>query len=176
MNRLHSWTVAAVFVLAMTGAVQGVDPPAERDGAFKKASWYSWLFAAPKEEKAREDAAASRPESHAPLESAAAFNAREKADWLRRVAVCDKLHEIAVFTNDDKLRHWADQLDQRAWDMYLKRMAQGSAAARGLAGTEAVLQGANSQRQPRVNSQPGQSQLSPGIRGRDAGQASSRGE
>jgi hypothetical protein len=44
---------------------------------------------------------------------------KAKADWERRVDVCDKLRRIAEETEDEDLRRKVDRLEQRAWDIYL---------------------------------------------------------
>ena len=49
--------------------------------------------------------------------------AREKAALLRRLAVCDRLWDIAVETKDEELLRKSDQLNQRACDIYNKRWA-----------------------------------------------------
>lgn len=46
---------------------------------------------------------------------------RAEQDWERRAEVCQKLRQIAFDTNDEELERLADRLDQRAWDLYLKR-------------------------------------------------------
>ncbi|HLN30736.1 MAG TPA: hypothetical protein VK395_23550 [Gemmataceae bacterium] len=47
-------------------------------------------------------------------EQTAALRAREEAALLRRLAVCDKLKEIALRTNDNDLLRHAEELDERA--------------------------------------------------------------
>ena len=46
---------------------------------------------------------------------------RAELDWKRRCEVCQKLRQIAYETNDDELDRFAERLDQRAWDVYLKQ-------------------------------------------------------
>jgi hypothetical protein len=55
------------------------------------------------------------------VQQAAALRAREEAEYQRRCEVCDKLRDIAEQTDDDALRQQAEQLDQRAWQVYLRR-------------------------------------------------------
>ena len=45
---------------------------------------------------------------------------RAEADWQRRAEVCQKLRAIAAQTNDAELERFAERLDQRAWDTYMK--------------------------------------------------------
>jgi hypothetical protein len=55
--------------------------------------------------------------------AAAAERAQEENALLRRQAVCNKLRTIAAQTNDEELRRKADELDDRAWSLYLRRIA-----------------------------------------------------
>jgi hypothetical protein len=50
---------------------------------------------------------------------------RAELDWKRRSEVCQKLRQIAYETNDDELDRFAERLDQRAWDVYLKQTGGG---------------------------------------------------
>jgi hypothetical protein len=58
--------------------------------------------------------------------------AKAKTDLLRRQEICLRLREIAVQTGDEDLHRKADQLDQRAFEIYLQRT--GSGMARNAAG------------------------------------------
>jgi hypothetical protein len=65
-------------------------------------------------------------------ESAAAIRAREQAAWERRSQVCLKLMDLANQQNDMDLYRRAEELEQRAWAVYLQRTAHlpaGSLAA-----------------------------------------------
>jgi hypothetical protein len=77
-------------------------------------------------EDVKKPAAPPRPKAVIP--SPTAQRAREEATLLRRLAVCDKLKEIAVRTNDTQLLHQAEQLDARAWANYSQRTGQLAAA------------------------------------------------
>src|SRR5262249_44090942 len=94
----------------------------------------SWL--APRDtwgghKAAKKQASADQEKAKAQAEAAkaAAMNsekakAREEANLLRRLAVCDQLRLIASKTNDDTLARHADELDQRARDIYTQRVAR----------------------------------------------------
>jgi hypothetical protein len=58
-----------------------------------------------------------------PRDEAAAIRAREEDALLRRMAVCDKLRQIAARTGDDELDRMAEQLLERANNVYLRRIA-----------------------------------------------------
>jgi hypothetical protein len=48
---------------------------------------------------------------------------REQADYLRRLAACDQLREIAIKNNDENLNRQADELQAQAWTIYTKHIA-----------------------------------------------------
>ena len=56
-------------------------------------------------------------------DDASGVRAREEAALLRRMEVCLKLKQIAERTNDAELERLAEQLDQRANDVYFHRIA-----------------------------------------------------
>ena len=55
-------------------------------------------------------------------DEAAEERAREQATLLRRLAVCDQLRLIATQKKDDRLMQQAEQLDERSWQIYLRRI------------------------------------------------------
>ena len=73
-----------------------------------------------------------------PVESPVARKAREQAIYFRRIAVCDKLKDIAFQTRDDELLRKADQLDQRAFAIYQQHT--GEAPGAGLQADERILE------------------------------------
>lgn len=111
--------VYALTTIVLAGAAQtarAAEPAAGK-------SWLpSWMAFGKKETKPAEPAA--KPPSISP--------AKEKAEWLRRVAVCDRLRAVAVQTNDEELARKADALDQRAWEIYRARTAQAAGGSRGV--------------------------------------------
>ena len=62
-----------------------------------------------------------------PSETAAAIRAQEEANLLRRLAVCDKLKQIALEQGDSKLEEEAIRLEQKAEEVYKQRTQQKSA-------------------------------------------------
>jgi hypothetical protein len=73
---------------------------------------------------ADEKAKAQTDAAKAAAANTAKAKAREDAKLLRRLAVCDQLRLIASKTNDDTLARHADELDQRARDIYSQRIAR----------------------------------------------------
>lgn len=56
-------------------------------------------------------------------ETAAAHRAQEEANFLRRMAVCDRLRQLALETGDDSLERQAEALQQKAETAYRERTA-----------------------------------------------------
>ena len=71
----------------------------------------------------RQATPANRPATGPVEEPSGGFD-KEQRTYLRRLAVCDKLREIARETNDDELQRKADQLEQRAWSHCQQRTGQ----------------------------------------------------
>lgn len=72
--------------------------------------------------------AAQKPVSAAPKEPTQhekeqAEVKREQAAYLRRLAVCDQLRDIALKSNDENLNRQADELQAQAWAIYSKHTA-----------------------------------------------------
>lgn len=130
----------------------------------KSTRWYSWLNPFKKTAAPAKEQAVKNDESVKPAESAAVRSAREKADWLRRVAVCTQLEDIALETNDEELRRQAESLSSRAWEMYLKR--SGST----LAGRSMPLNDSAALRRPVDSSRAEQDRIPTGPRARGANQ------
>ena len=119
--------LACVLVVSSRAAEPEGDVPSPAPQA--GGNWFSRWFtsskpAAPKKtpEKALkdEDPAVHRMATRA---AAAAQRAEEERVFLRRQAVCLKLRIIAAQTNNEELRRQADELDDRAWSVYQRRIA-----------------------------------------------------
>jgi hypothetical protein len=72
--------------------------------------------------KATDEKQAEKKPVSAP-EGAVAVRAKEEAAWIRRLQVCDRLKNLANQNNDDELYRQAEELEQRAWAVYLQRTA-----------------------------------------------------
>lgn len=71
-----------------------------------------------------------------PQEKEQAEIKREQAAYLRRLAVCDQLRDIAFKNNDDNLNRQADELQAQAWTIYTKHIAAISKSQVGGEGNE----------------------------------------
>lgn len=64
-----------------------------------------------------------KPAAKSPIDQAAALREQEMQTLLRRQKVCLQLMQIAEETNDPELQRKAEQLDQRAREIYTQRTA-----------------------------------------------------
>jgi hypothetical protein len=109
MRRRLVYALTTILVAGLADAACAADPT---EPAKSSSSW--WMPSWPFSKKETKPPPVSKP---APGISPS----KEKADWLRRVAVCDRLRAIAVQTNDEELARKADLLDQRIWEVYRQR-------------------------------------------------------
>jgi hypothetical protein len=71
----------------------------------------------------------SAPKEPSAREKELAEVKREQADYLRRLAVCDQLRDIALKNSDESLNRQADELQAQAWSIYTKHVAAHSVEA-----------------------------------------------
>jgi hypothetical protein len=115
MRRKDIWAagLALGLGLGMADSTFGQDPSAS-------GSWFTRLFA-----RGSNPAPAGKDEEQprvVPVVSPATLRAQAEADFLRRLAVCDKLRETALETGDTELASKADLLELRAKDAYVQRI------------------------------------------------------
>ncbi len=77
---------------------------------------------APKKDKEKAEKPSEKPAAPAP-DSPVAIRAREQAAWERRMQICMRLMDLANQTNDEELYRRAEELEQRAWEVYRQRTA-----------------------------------------------------
>src|SRR5262245_23533741 len=125
--RNTSFWLGLVLAAALAPAVGAADPTDDDEdeppppATTSRSWWPRWMQFRPRTvKKEPEPKPAPKP---APVESPAVARARETADWLRRVAVCDRLHQIAADNNDGELAQQADRLEQKAWAIYQEHTA-----------------------------------------------------
>jgi hypothetical protein len=83
-------------------------------------SWFTWLWSSG-DKPAPKTAAAREKKTGPPV--VAIRHTREEVILNRRNEVILKLREIAQRTGDDALLRKADELQERAWDLYLQKTA-----------------------------------------------------
>jgi hypothetical protein len=154
MRKLPLWGFQAALVVGLGAAVAlaadrgngGRDAKPADDGDSK----WSWLN--PSHWFGSKDKAADKPSSSGPkkggkkaapktetpeppppvVDEGAVRRSREEAALMRRWAVCQKLTEIALRTNDQELLRRADLLSERAWAAYAQRTGPAPAGDPGL--------------------------------------------
>lgn len=138
MRRLAVWLSGGLLLVAV-GACGGVRAGEPDTKPATKTNWYgpTWQWGskpaarkaapkstrpAPKEKPAEktDKTAASGPTKPSSL---AAQRAVEETEYHRRIAVCDRLLQIATQNSDDELRQLAEELSERAWTVYQQRTA-----------------------------------------------------
>jgi hypothetical protein len=137
MRRLGVWGGLGAALLLGLGVTATAEEPADSTPRppTPNNGWYGHLFfsnarsaPAPVREDKKADRKAAKP-AEAPVkvapvvDEAAQQRNREEAAFLRRLAVCDKLKQIAYQTSDEKLQRQAEQLDERVWEVYSARIA-----------------------------------------------------
>jgi hypothetical protein len=114
---LPAWLLAAGYLVA---AGPRTDPGLNAYQRFQGGPPVS-PFPAPPPEKVRQRAA--EPAKRA-AETTAALRAQEEANLLRRLAVCDRIKQIALEQGDPKLEDEAIRLEQKAEEVYRQRTAK----------------------------------------------------
>jgi hypothetical protein len=127
MRKLVIWGGLAALLAGLGMAAAGAASKGEAKGTSGGWSWVpSWLKWGKKADQEKPDKAArpvpaSRP---APLvDERSAVISREQAAWQRRMAVCLELRQIAQDTNDNYLLSQVEQLEERAWATYARRIS-----------------------------------------------------
>jgi hypothetical protein len=90
-------------------------------GLFER--WFAPSTKPVEKKPAKNDAAKADKDKPAKpaAENPVAIRAREEAALMRRIQVCDRLKNLANQINDDELYRRAEELDQKAWAVYLQR-------------------------------------------------------
>jgi hypothetical protein len=108
--------VLASCALAVT-AQEAASPPIRPSG-----NWFTRMFSSSDKPDAKKPAE-KKTEPVNPVESAAARRAREDIVWKRRMDAILKLRELAILGSDSVLLRKADELEERANDVYFQRTA-----------------------------------------------------
>ncbi|HEX4609333.1 MAG TPA: hypothetical protein VH092_14140, partial [Urbifossiella sp.] len=127
MHRFRAWGLAALAAAAGATAAGASDPPprAARPGA-PPSTVYDVLFG---KSKAKADPVPADPGKAAPSAPALPPDVRaaalrdEQDAWVRRMAVCTKLREVAEARNDEALLRQVDDLERQAKALYDARTA-----------------------------------------------------
>jgi len=123
MHRLWAWgsvaLAAGLTAVAAAGEPDDAPPPVDRGNA----AYHRWNGGPMEKPKppAPPPSALAKAKAN---DTAAALRAQEEANFLRRLAACDRLRRLALETNDDTLEKQADELQQKADSVYRQRTAR----------------------------------------------------
>lgn len=151
--------VAAILLLGAilgTAAAQPMTRGGRPVGAPHPSELYDQLFGGGKTKTAKQKGSKAKAPAAAPAKSQAAADKpaaeekpvvekaadrfeREQRAFLRRLAVCDRLRQIAIQTNDEGLFRQADQLQEQAWSLCLERTGMVPVEDEALPVDEAIL-------------------------------------
>jgi hypothetical protein len=131
MHRLRAWGVPALLAI-LGGTAAAADPDSMPTGFDRGAAafnrWNAGQIERPKPPPVPPQLAAAKAKAQ---DTAAALRAQEEANFLRRLAACDKLRQLALDTGDDSLEKLADDLQQKAEAVFKARTANLAAGAPG---------------------------------------------
>ncbi|MER3415623.1 MAG: hypothetical protein C4297_05350 [Gemmataceae bacterium] len=122
--------ICAVILFAPALAAERDTYRRVEDSAPKTKNHWWWPFSSgtEKSKKAAPKPAAQAKKQEPQEPTASSATTAEKrnltqaqADYLRRLAVCDRLREVALDLGDESLHEQADLLEQRAWVLYERR-------------------------------------------------------
>ncbi|HYV37509.1 MAG TPA: hypothetical protein VE988_17520 [Gemmataceae bacterium] len=112
----------AVVLLGSCTLASAQENGKEKEAEVKSSgSWYSHMWPFGDKPAAKKAAEAPKKSEPSAAELAAQRQTREEAALNRRNEAILKLREIALRTHDDVLLHQVEQLEQSAWDLYLKK-------------------------------------------------------
>jgi hypothetical protein len=116
MHPRHNACWFGLFAAVALGSAHGLTARAD-DPSPAKQSWFGfWSKPAPEAQKDSAGNVVTSVSTHADP----GRRLRAELDWKRRAEICQKLREIAASTGDADLERFAERLDQRAWELYLR--------------------------------------------------------
>jgi hypothetical protein len=125
MLRRRAWGIGAALLTALGGVSAAAEPgevvtlPHDRGAA----AFHRWNGGPIERPKPPPPPIVDRPTKARANDTAAALRAQEEANFLRRLAACDRLRELALETGDDSLDRLADEIQQKAEAAYKQRTA-----------------------------------------------------
>jgi hypothetical protein len=130
MHRLTAWGGALALLVGLGAFARAGDPDdapvPDIDPGLR--SFCRWNGVPPEKPKPLEKRAAT-PVRPRPSVLKATQRAQEEANLLRRLAVIDRLQQIALDTGDDALKKQTEQLEEEARKVYAARLAAPPEAA-----------------------------------------------
>jgi len=124
MRKVGIRALTALFCAALAVSAVVAAEPDDNTSPPAKSSWWpgNWFGGTPKAEEkkpaAKPDAAKDEPQ----INKTAEMQMREQNAYFRRLAVCDRLEQIAIQKNDQVLQRQVDQLKDQVFAVYMKRL------------------------------------------------------
>jgi hypothetical protein len=125
---MRKWAMGALAALLCAGLAGSV---VVADDADKRAGFSgSGLFTSRPKVETNKPATKATATDEAMPEHEADVRAREQKAYLRRLQVCDRLLEIALEAQDEALQKQVEELNRRAFEVYIKRTGGSVGGAR----------------------------------------------
>ncbi len=151
--RFLGLNMTLVVMLLSTNAVRSADGKNSEtkgdDSPAGNSTWFNWSLRQKEKSPAKKKATGGDKDAGKKQEQAGKPDKekedektklkREQAAYLRRLAVCDRLREVALKTNDETLSQKAEQLEAQALAVYDKRIARFKASNAVYQSDEAAL-------------------------------------
>jgi hypothetical protein len=143
MSRRRNWLFQAALLLGLGVSATAMAGEFDARPSQGGSGLLNRLFARkdkPEEKKSDEapaKEAAKKPSP--PINSPASARSRELANYLRRMAVCDQLMQVAYDTKDEELQRQVEQLRDRVWTTYQVRTEQLPAGTKKFESDEQIL-------------------------------------
>jgi hypothetical protein len=125
MRRVGSWGLTAALIVGLGGAVVTAGGPDSDAKAPPKGIFSSWFGDKPKPPaKTDKKPVEVKPDMmpNAP-DLTAGEQKRQMEAFMRRMAVCDRLRQVALQSDNEALMRQADELEMRAQELYRQKIA-----------------------------------------------------
>jgi hypothetical protein len=120
---MRGLAIAGILLASCTVAMAQDSPDRTADPGQQSGNWFTRLWSTGDKPAPKTSTATAKKTEPIAGESASTRRMREEVILNRRNEVILKLREIAQRTGDDALMRKADDLQERAWDLYLQRTA-----------------------------------------------------
>lgn len=128
MHQMRAWGLTVALLAGLGGTVGGAEPGDARSSNSMDSGFRRWNGIPPERPKPPAPPSVQERAEKRAKETAAALRAQEEANFLRRLAVCDRLRQLAVETGDDDLEKQADVLQAKAEIIYKQKTSNPSPA------------------------------------------------
>jgi hypothetical protein len=120
---MRGLAIAGILLASCTVAMAQDSPDRTTDPGQQNGNWFTRLWSTGDKPAPKTSSSAAKKAEASVTESSSTRRMREEVILNRRNEVILKLREIAQRTGDDALMRKADDLQEKAWDLYLQRTA-----------------------------------------------------